>query len=133
MEYVTSEELSKLCGICPRQIRKLCAKGSIEGIIKEGTAWKIPEEANRLKDNRIKSGKYSDWRKKYGRRKSHIQRIIMALYLFRGRYAAARDEELDVAAHRMIVNDLLEYGITSVYHLLNIWIFIQNKIEFMFF
>lgn len=66
MEYLTSDELSKLWGICPRQIRKLCAQGLIEGAIKTGTTWKIPDDAKRPKDGRVKSGKYFDWRKKYG-------------------------------------------------------------------
>ena len=66
MEYLTSEELSKLWGISPRQIRKYCAKGLIERAIKCGTIWKIPDDAKRPKDGRVKSGKYFDWRKKYG-------------------------------------------------------------------
>ncbi len=68
MEYTTSEKLSKLWGISPRQIRKYCANGLIEGAIKCDKAWKIPTEAKRPKDHRIKTGKYFDWRMKYGKK-----------------------------------------------------------------
>lgn len=65
IEYTTSVKLSKLWGISPRQIRKYCAKGLLEGAIKDGKNWMIPANAKRPKDSRIKSGKYFDWRIKY--------------------------------------------------------------------
>ena len=33
-------------------------RGSIEGAIKFGNAWAIPENAEKPKDDRIKNGKY---------------------------------------------------------------------------
>jgi hypothetical protein len=66
MEYTVSEKLSMLWGISSRQIRKYCELGFIEGAIKEGKTWYIPIDAKRPKDGRIRSGKYFDWRIKYG-------------------------------------------------------------------
>jgi len=36
----------------------LCLEGRIEGAIKFGNTWAIPEDAEKPKDERIKSGKY---------------------------------------------------------------------------
>ena len=68
MEYTSSERISKLWGISPRQIRKYCSIGLIEGAVKNGKSWGIPIDAKRPKDNRVKSGKYFDWRIKHGRK-----------------------------------------------------------------
>ena len=45
-------------GIKQRRIRVLCAEGRIEGACKAGAFWLIPEDAEKPKDERIKSGKY---------------------------------------------------------------------------
>lgn len=68
MEYLTSDELSKLWGISPRQVRKYCMEGLLDGAFKDGSTWKIPSDVKRPKDGRVKSGKYFDWRMKYGRK-----------------------------------------------------------------
>ena len=74
MEYTTSVKLSKVWGICPRQISKLCAAGKIEGAIKIGKTWNIPTNAKRPIDGRVTTKKYIDWRKKYGKQvdKRHL-------------------------------------------------------------
>lgn len=44
-------------------IRKKCQRGTLPGAVKIGRDWLIPEDAN-YPDNRVKSGKYVNWRKK---------------------------------------------------------------------
>lgn len=56
--YLTIAEVSEKWGIKPRRINTLCLEGRIEGAIKFGNTWAIPEEAEKPKDERIKSGKY---------------------------------------------------------------------------
>lgn len=40
------------------RINTLCLKGRIEGVMKFGTTWTIPADAQKPNDERIKSGKY---------------------------------------------------------------------------
>ena len=56
--YLTIAEVSEKWGIKPRRINTLCLEGRIEGAIKFGNTWAIPEEAEKPRDERIKSGKY---------------------------------------------------------------------------
>ena len=36
----------------------ICLQGRIQGAFKEGNTWVIPEDAEKAKDERVKSGKY---------------------------------------------------------------------------
>ena len=56
--YLTIAEVSEKWGIKPRRINSLCLEGRIEGAVKFGNTWAIPEDAEKPKDERIKSGKY---------------------------------------------------------------------------
>ena len=56
--YLTILEVSKKWGIKPRRINTLCLEGRIKGAMKFGNAWAIPNEAEKPKDERIKTGKY---------------------------------------------------------------------------
>lgn len=58
MEYKTSVELSRIWGISERRIAKLCAEERIPGAKKIGSAWAIPENAEKPVDARVHSGKY---------------------------------------------------------------------------
>lgn len=58
MEYLTTVELSEKWGISSRRIGVLCAEGRIEGVIKKGKTWLIPDDAKKPNDARIRSGKY---------------------------------------------------------------------------
>ena len=51
-------EVSEKWGIKGRRINTLCLEGRIEGAVKFGNTWAIPEDAEKPKDERIKSGKY---------------------------------------------------------------------------
>jgi hypothetical protein len=56
--YLKISEVSEKWGIKERRINTLCLEGRIEGAIKFGNTWTIPEDAEKPKDERIKSGKY---------------------------------------------------------------------------
>lgn len=58
MGYLSITQVSEKWGIKQRRIRVLCAEGRIPGAYKVGTYWLIPEDAEKPKDERIKSGKY---------------------------------------------------------------------------
>ncbi len=58
MEYLSISQVTEKWGIKQRRIRVLCAEGRIPGAYKVGAYWLIPEDAEKPKDERIKSGKY---------------------------------------------------------------------------
>ena len=43
--YVKAEEISKQWNISIRQVQTLCKDGRIDGAVKFGTTWAIPENA----------------------------------------------------------------------------------------
>ena len=56
--YMKIAEASKKWGIGERRVNTLCLEGRIEGAIKFGNTWAIPADAEKSKDDRVKSGKY---------------------------------------------------------------------------
>lgn len=58
MGYLSISQISKKWGVSSRRIRTLCIEGRIPGAFKMGAYWSIPEESEKPKDERIKSGKY---------------------------------------------------------------------------
>ena len=56
--YLKISEISEKWGIKQRRINTLCLEGRIPGAVKFGTTWAIPEDAEKPKDARIKTGKY---------------------------------------------------------------------------
>ena len=58
MEYLSIKQVSQKWGICIRRINEYCAAGRIPGAVKIGYYWAIPADADKPKDQRIKSGKY---------------------------------------------------------------------------
>lgn len=56
--YLKISDVSEKWGIKERRINTLCLEGRIEGAIKFGNTWAIPENAEKPKDEKIKSGKY---------------------------------------------------------------------------
>lgn len=56
--YLKISEVAEKWGIKERRINTLCLAGRIEGAVKFGNTWAIPEDAEKPKDERIKSGKY---------------------------------------------------------------------------
>lgn len=58
MNYLSIRQTSEKWNISPRRINVLCSEGRIDGAIKIGSYWAIPDSANKPTDARIKSGKY---------------------------------------------------------------------------
>ena len=56
--YMKISEASEKWELSARRINTLCLEGRIEGAIKFGNTWAIPNDAERPKDERVKSGKY---------------------------------------------------------------------------
>lgn len=58
MGYLSISQTAEKWGVSVRRIQTLCATGRISGATKKGSYWAIPEDAEKPKDERIKSGKY---------------------------------------------------------------------------
>ena len=58
MEYISVKQLSELWGISARRIQILCKENRIPGAFRVGNNWAIPSDAEKPKDERIKSGRY---------------------------------------------------------------------------
>lgn len=56
--YLTVKEISEIWKVSPRTVQMFCSQGRIEGAIKVGNMWLIPDKSKLPKDGRIKSGKY---------------------------------------------------------------------------
>ncbi len=54
MEYRTVKEMAELWNVSQRLIQKYCAQGRINGVIKFGGSWRIPENAEKPRDPRSK-------------------------------------------------------------------------------
>lgn len=56
--YKKTSVVAKEWGISERRLNTLCKEGRIPGAEKFGNLWAIPSDAEKPKDERIKSGKY---------------------------------------------------------------------------
>ncbi len=54
MEYLTATEVSKKWNISSRRISVLCTEGRVDGAVKKGKMWLIPEDAKKPADARYK-------------------------------------------------------------------------------
>lgn len=55
MNFLTTVEMSEKWGISSRRISLLCTQGRIEGAIKKGKTWLLPEDAVKPEDKRKKN------------------------------------------------------------------------------
>ena len=58
MDYLSVKQVSELWGISKRRIQTLCTEKRIPGAMRVGSYWAIPANAEKPKDERVKSGKY---------------------------------------------------------------------------
>lgn len=58
MKYLSSKEAAEKWGISERRVQILCNQARIEGVIRIGSTWGIPDDAEKPKDARIKTGRY---------------------------------------------------------------------------
>lgn len=61
MNYLSIKQTAEKWNISHRWISDLCVDGRIPGATKIGSYWAIPEDAEKPKDERIKSGRYVKW------------------------------------------------------------------------
>lgn len=52
MDYLTTTEIAEKWKITRRRVNVLCDEGRIEGAIKKGTMWLIPQSAEKPIDGR---------------------------------------------------------------------------------
>jgi len=62
--FITAKDAAEKWNMSVRNIQNLCAADKLEGAMKFGNAWAIPEDAEKPQDGRIISGSYKNWRKK---------------------------------------------------------------------
>ena len=62
--YITVKDVAEKWNMSVRSIQNLCAAGKLDGVVRFGNAWAIPEDAQKPQDGRIISGSYKNWRKK---------------------------------------------------------------------
>ena len=58
MEYLSIAQTAEKWGLSKRRVQVLCTGGRIPGVMRIGTVWAVPADAEKPKDARIKSGKY---------------------------------------------------------------------------
>ena len=52
MEYIKVAQAAEKWGISPRRVRVLCVQGKIDGVIRKGKLYMIPENAAKPADGR---------------------------------------------------------------------------------
>lgn len=62
--FLTAKEVADKWNMSVRNVQNLCAADKVEGAVKFGNAWAIPETAEKPLDQRVTSGSYRNWRKK---------------------------------------------------------------------
>lgn len=58
MEYLSVRQIAEKWDISRRRVQTLCTEGRISGAMRVGSYWAIPADAEKPKDERIRSGKY---------------------------------------------------------------------------
>lgn len=58
MDYMSVREAAEKWGLSIRRVQVICEQNKIEGVSRLGNAYAIPDNAERPKDGRIKTGKY---------------------------------------------------------------------------
>ena len=58
MSYLSIRQTAEKWGVSTRWVNDLCADGSIPGATKIGSYWAIPDDAQKPRDARVKSGRY---------------------------------------------------------------------------
>lgn len=57
MDYLKIEDVAKKWGVSARRVQALCSQGKIEGAIRFGRDWMIPQNAAKPADGRTKAGR----------------------------------------------------------------------------
>ena len=62
-DYIPLTEYAAKNNLLPNTVRRKCLRGSVPGAVKVGRDWLIPANAP-YTDERVKTGKYKNWRTK---------------------------------------------------------------------
>ena len=60
MEYIKVSQAAEKWGISARRVRILCAEGKVDGVIRKGKLYMIPENAEKPKDGRFSKSNIID-------------------------------------------------------------------------
>ena len=58
MDYLSSKQTAKKWGVSVQRVQLILKQGRVPGAFLIGNSWVIPADAEKPKDQRIKSGKY---------------------------------------------------------------------------
>lgn len=58
MEYLSISQTAEKWGLSKRRVQVFCSENRIPGVMRVGSYWAIPVDAEKPKDARIRSGKY---------------------------------------------------------------------------
>jgi hypothetical protein len=58
MDYLSSKQAAKKWGVSVQRVQLILKQGRVPGAFLIGNSWVIPANAEKPKDQRIKSGKY---------------------------------------------------------------------------
>ncbi len=58
MGYLSVKQTAQKWGISTKRVQYICKQGRIPGAFIIGNSWAIPDDAEKPKDARIKSGRY---------------------------------------------------------------------------
>lgn len=57
MEYLSISQTAEKWDVTRRRVQRLCLEGRIPGATKIGSYWAVPADAEKPRDERIKSGR----------------------------------------------------------------------------
>ena len=58
MDYLSAKQTAQKWGVSIQRIQVICNQGRVPGAFIVGNSWAIPADAQKPKDERIKSGRY---------------------------------------------------------------------------
>lgn len=86
MEYIKVSQAAEKWGISARRVRTMCAEGKIDGVIKTGKLYMIPENAPKPRDGRTRQGDM------FGRIDAKMQKLSSMRPLTEGEIMRLRQE-----------------------------------------
>jgi len=94
MRYIKVSEAAKKWGISPRRVRKLCEENRIEGVVRKGKLYMIPEDAPKPTDRRKSHRKNNDFTAIFNRIDRKLQELSARRPLTEGEVKRLMDQFL---------------------------------------
>ena len=76
MDYITVSETAGKWGVSDRRVRALCSHGQIPGAMKTGKSWRIPADADKPADSRVRGDNQSGDGRRYLKWDNEIVGVI---------------------------------------------------------